>query len=421
MLHVVLLFLLLFEPRYSWRITAAVSFAGVGSLLIVNVLAMFWLGHGIIMSAAFFTCTIPSMLMFFMLSKYRDGRFFFLFCLTDTTCFWILQITNFLDRLAGDTYVVMLIGRLIVFPVVEIFFWRYLRRPYLALQSGLNRGWWMFAATGAVYYLLIMCTAVPVGAPMPDTGGLLRILLVLILMPLTYLTIFLSLWRQMQVYESSRQMELQHRNYDVIRQKLELGQIYRHDMHHHLSILDELLRQGDAAGAQQYIQDLGGKLSRLTQAVWCANAAVNAVLTTYIAQAEESGCRVDAEIRVPPELPYSEMDICVALANALENAIHACQELEEPERHIRLKLELTDNRRLLLSMDNPCPSPVLFGTDGLPSAHRQEGHGLGLRSIQSMVRRYSGLFRCWWESGRFFLRIVLFPAEGARGAASADS
>ena len=29
-----------------------------------------------------------------------------------TSCFWILQLTNFLDRLAGDTYVVMLISRI---------------------------------------------------------------------------------------------------------------------------------------------------------------------------------------------------------------------------------------------------------------------------------------------------------------------
>lgn len=313
----------------------------------------------------------------------------------------------------------MLVGRLIVFPAVELLFWRYLRRPYLALQSGLNRGWWMFAATGAVYYLLIMFTSVPVGAPMPDAAGLIRILLVLILMPLTYLTIFLSLWRQMQVYESSRQMELQHQNYDVIHQKMELGRFYRHDMRHHLSILDEMLQQGDIGTAQQYIEELGGNLSRLTQTIWCANTAVNAVLTTYIAQAEESGCRVDTDIQIPSELPYSEMDVCIALSNALENAIHACRNLKSAERRIRLKLELTDNRRLLLSMDNACPAPVLFGADGLPSVPHQGEHGLGLRSIQSMVRKYDGLFRCWWDSGRFFLQIVLFPPDGGSSAGSA--
>ena len=79
MMHVVGLFLLLFEPRYSWRLTLTAGFAGAGILLSVNMMAMFWLGHGIIMSIAFFTCTIPTLVLFYVLSKYRDGRFFFLF------------------------------------------------------------------------------------------------------------------------------------------------------------------------------------------------------------------------------------------------------------------------------------------------------------------------------------------------------
>ena len=204
MLHIVALFLLFFEPRYSWRTTMLAGFAGASALLCVNVIAMYRLGHGIIMSIAFFSCTIPTMLLFFLLSKYRDGRFFFLFCLTDTICFWLLQLTNFLDRLTGDTYVVMLISRLAAFPVVELLFWRYLRRPYRELQSKLENAWWLFAAIGGTYYLLIMFTSVPVGAPMPDAAGLARILLVMLLMPLTYLTIFRSLWRQMQISENTR-------------------------------------------------------------------------------------------------------------------------------------------------------------------------------------------------------------------------
>ena len=188
MLHVLVIFLLFFIPRYPWGRTLLISFAGAGTLLICNVLAMYWLGHGIIMSIAFFTCTLPTLALFYVLSKYRDGRFFFLFCVSDTLCFWLLQLTNFLDRLAGDTYVVLLLGRLVIFPAAELLIWRYLRRPFLELQTSLLRGWGTFAVVGAVYYLLIMVTAVPVDAPMPDLAGLLRILLVMILMPLTYIT-----------------------------------------------------------------------------------------------------------------------------------------------------------------------------------------------------------------------------------------
>ncbi len=394
MLHVLVIFLLFFIPRYPWGRTLLISFAGAGTLLICNVLAMYWLGHGIIMSIAFFTCTLPTLALFYVLSKYRDGRFFFLFCVSDTLCFWLLQLTNFLDRLAGDTYVVLLLGRLVIFPAAELLIWRYLRRPFLELQTSLLRGWGTFAVVGAVYYLLIMVTAVPVDAPMPDLAGLLRILLVMILMPLTYITILRSLWRQMLVYEGARQAELR-----------------RRDLRHHLTVMEGMLLQGDSAGVQQYISELQGKLSDLTRSNWCPNTAINSVLTSYFSQAKEAGCRLETKIQLPAQFPYDEMDLCMILSNALENALHALQELAETERWMKVELELTDNRRLTLAVRNACPLPVRFGPDGLPLTPPREGHGLGLRSIQSTVKRYGGLFRCQWEEGSFLLQAVLFPAQ----------
>lgn len=415
MLHVVAIFLMFFEPRYSWRTTFIVGFAGAGSLLVFNVLAMYWMGHGIIMHIAFFTCTIPTLILFFILSKYRDGRFFFLFCLSDTTCFWLLQLTNFLDRLAGDTYLVMLISRFIVFPVVELFFWKSVRLPYMELQSKLQSGWWLITAVGAIYYLLIMVTSVPVGVPMPDMVGLFRIILVMVLMPLTYMTILSSLWRQMQVYESKRQVELQHRDYQAICQKMELDRIYRHDMRHHLVTVDGMLQQGNHQGAAHYIQELSGKLVQSAQMVWCTNSAVNAVLAAYISQAEDSGCRVEAHIHIPEDLPYEEMDVCIILANTLENAINACRDGAEGERDIRIRMILTENNRLVLSINNSCSQCVKLDANGLPVVpHPEEKHGLGLRSVRTVIDTYNGLLSGKWEDGRYYLNAVLFPQKYGR-------
>ncbi len=411
MIHVVAFFLLLFKPRYSWRITWTVGFAGTSALLVFNVLAMYWLGHGIIMSIAFFSCTLPSLLLFFVLSQYRDGRFFFLFCLSDTSCFWILQLTNFLDRLAGDTYVVMLISRVILFPLAELCIWRFFQKPFLFLQERVDKGWWLFTAIGGVYYLLIMVTSVPVGAPLPDMAGMIRILLVMVLMPLTYLTILHSLWRQIQISESRQQIALQRREYKAICQKVELGKLYRHDTRHHLVVLEGLLQQNDTQEALRYIRTLSGRLEGLRQRIWCANPAVNAVLSAYVDQAEESGCTVRGEVLLPEKFPYGEMDVCLMVGNALENAVQACLRNPPEARRIRLKLELTENRRLILCVGNSCPEPVKLGPDGFPIVQSEGEHGLGLRSIRSVAESHGGLIRCQWEDGKFFLWAVLFPQE----------
>jgi len=413
MIHVVALFLLLFEPRYSWRTTLLAGFAGASTLLIVNVLAMLWLGHGIIMTLAFFTCTIPTLILFLFLSKYRDGRFFFLFCLTDTTCFWLLQITNFLDRITGDTYVIMLISRLIIFPVAEYIFWRYLRIPYLELQNHLHKGWWWIAAIGATYYLLLMCTSVPVDTPLPDTAGLIRIALVMVLMPLTYLTILRSLWRQMTLYNNQQQVEHQRQDYNAILQKMEMEKIYRHDMRHHLLVLEAMLQQNDSANARIYINELNGRLTGLAQKVWSANMPVNAVLAAYMAKAKTADCKIQLNVNIPAKLPYDEMDLCIIIGNALDNAIQACRNITDTaQRKIDFQLDLSDNQRLRLSISNACPQPPKFNKDGLPIQTRpKDGHGFGLRSIKHLANQYGGLLNCQWANATFQLNIVLFPLK----------
>lgn len=408
LIHVLVVFLLLFESRRPWRFTVALCFFAAG-VMTVATFALAELLKLDPITISFFTCSLPSMALFFWLSKYRDGRFFFLFCLSDTMCIWLIQLTALLDRLAGGEYALMFVGRLLLFPLAEWFIWKRLRHPYQELQRKLDRGWWQFSLIGLLYYMLVLLTAISVDAPPPGLRELLQLLLVLALMPLTYLSILHSLWRQMRIYENIRMIEIQRQDYDALCQKTEVGRIYRHDMRHHLAAVEGMLQQGDSGGALQYVRSLRGGLEEVTVPARCANPTVNAVLTAYIVQAANAGCTVETHLRVPEALPFDKTDLCVVLANPLENAISACQKLPQDQRRIDLRMELTENQRLLVSVENPCPQPVTFGSDGLPDGPRQEGHGLGLQSVKRVAEKYGGLFRCQWDQGRFLFRAVLMP------------
>lgn len=419
MLHVLVLFLLLFEPRYSWKATLAVSFAGCWILLAVNVLAMFWRGHSIIMHIAFFTCTLPTMLMFFILSKYRDGRFFFLFCLTDTASFWLMQITNFLDRLAGDTYVVLLITRLIVFPAAELFFRYRLRQPYLELQRKLDKGWWLFAAIGGVYYLLIMFTSVPVGIPMPDAAGLIRIVLVLILMPLTYLTVLRSLWRQMLEMQTRVEMELlTTRNelaYENIRIMQESGVALaqaRHDILGNLSILQSLSAQKDYQKLDEYLILITQQTRAIVPLKITGHPIVNAILTQGAERAKELGIEFRTQVELPNSLPIPDEDLAAFLMNLLSNALDAAGQV--PRNRPRW-LEISMHIRgayLFIEGQNTytwAPEP---GEDGMRYLSQKGlGHGYGLKIMENIARRYESELYTEAKDGIFVGRTALLIPE----------
>jgi len=419
MLHVILLFLLLFEPRYSWKITITVGFAGWTALLAANAFLMVWKGPAIIMRAAFFSCTIPSALLFFVLSQYRDGRFFFLFCLTDTLSFWLLQITNFLDRLAGDAYVVMFIARLLLFPLVEWLFWRYLRRPYLELQRKLDKGWWLFAAIGGVYYLLIMVTCVPVGAPMPDAMGLCRILLVLILMPLTYLVVLRSLWQQMVESQTRMELEILSTRNRLALENLRIVQEsgaaliqVRHDMLGNLGILQTLSLEKDYKKLDEYLSGLTRQIKDIVPMKITGHPIVNAILTQGMARARAMDIELHCQVVLPEVLAVPDEDLTAILMNLVNNALEAVEQVP-PDRPRWIDITMhVRGKYLFIEGQNPYIQKPEPGENGERYLSRKgAGHGYGLLIMEKVAKRYESELQIQAQDGVFLVRTALLMPQ----------
>lgn len=215
---------------------------------------------------------------------------------------------------------------------------------------------------------------------------------------------------QRESREFAAQMAALRQDYELLQKKLELGRSYRHDARHHMLALSALLQEGKTGDALDYVSDWQGRLIQVESRRWCNNAAVNAILSAFVTQAEEAGCELRAEVSLPIELPVEELDLCVALANALENAVHACQaQPRDAARSIRLELALTD-RRLTLHVQNSCAQAVEIGEDGFPAGEPEGGHGLGLRSIAAVAKKYHGMLQCDWADGVFSLWVVLLDS-----------
>ena len=207
-------------------------------------------------------------------------------------------------------------------------------------------------------------------------------------------------------------MQMQRREYEDICKKIEAGRIYRHDMRHHLSALEELAKQGEMENILGYLKNMRGRLSQTERKVYCENIAVNAVLSSAIGRAKDADCDVFARVDIPEEIPYDAIDICMALANAIENAVNACQKINEKEkRYIRVLVRFQEQRNLLISVENSCEEDISFDKDGYPDVPVEKGHGVGLKSIHAVTEKYNGFLKCECSGGEFRLHAALFCAR----------
>ena len=181
---------------------------------------------------------------------------------------------------------------------------------------------------------------------------------------------------------------------------------YRHDLRHHMQFLSGCIENGQTERAQAYIRQVCAEIEAQKVRRFCENEAVNLILSSYAQRAEDSGVPMRVRAEVPQFLPVAETDLCVLLSNAMENALHACQRLRAEGKDCDIEaLAYEKSGKFFLQVSNTCGPDVRF-RKGLPVTEA-EGHGIGVRSICSIVERYNGVYSFTAKNGRFTLRASL--------------
>ncbi len=207
----------------------------------------------------------------------------------------------------------------------------------------------------------------------------------------------------------SEYIDVQRRGYDRVAQKMEIIREHRHDMRHHLTVIEGLLKQDDSDKALDYISQLNDSFGEADAERYCVNPEINAVMSEYAARAKNAGCKITQKLRLPETLPFEASDVCIILANVIENAINACRELPEEKCYINVSAEYVNDRRLMLLVENPCEKSIEFDESNLPvMENNSDEHGIGLRSVKRIVEKYNGIMRCMLDNGEFVFQTVLF-------------
>lgn len=412
LLHILVLFAFFYSPRFSKKKTVVLTLSTMLPLLMVNMLLLHFVGRQHYAWIVLLTLVLPSFAFFFFLSKYRDFRFVFTFCLVDTVSIEIIIISVLADTFLGaDKCILMFIIRILAFPLVELAAAKKLRKPYLAIQNSLPKGWGAFSLVSVVFYLILLAM---MGYPdlitnRPDDVPVM--LLMLVLMPLMYLNIFRILENQSKIHNMEREQELLRLQTGYMEQRIrqtaeteEKIRIERHDLRHRLMAVGSMLEKEEYEEARKYIDKSTEHLDSQAMERYCANPVMDAVFASYFEQAAARDIKIEANLAVPGALTIDETEISVVVANALENAIHACEKLPEEQRIIRCRW--VSRPQHMFQISNPYDGVLSLDGEGRPVSDRAH-HGIGTRSIAAFCEKHGAFADYKIENGWFHLRIVL--------------
>lgn len=407
--HILILFVLLYRSRYQQKKTIVLTIAFMGPLALLQVAGLLIYGSELMGQVFILTCTLPSLIFFWFMSQDKKGQFFFTFCLADTVSYWIILVTSIADfYFGGQQYILMLIGRLVLFPLVEWAVYRYLCKPYRELQEYVAKGWGLFAGMTAIYYLLFAVTANFPVAITKRPQELPAFLLIMALMPMTYATILVSMYHQLLLFRRQQSERMLREQKNTLEMRLDNQQCIRkmkHDMKSYTATLSGLLAAGETEEAKKYLRDMEQEMDSVL-GQFCRNPYINATVAYYDRKLEELHANHRIDIRTGEEvLPH--MELCRILANGLENACDELSVLAQDKREMSVHMQYNRDR-LLIRIKNRCREGRYVEQGKLPKTDKEgQGHGYGLSSINEAVERLSGDMVCYTENGYFVLDVMI--------------
>ena len=229
---------------------------------------------------------------------------------------------------------------------------------------------------------------------------------------LSYLAFLFVYFREyetkQEIREYSNLMELQllsiQNEIEQVNQSTHSLAILRHDMRHHLNIVLTQLQNNNVEQTIDYIREISNAYDDTVITIYCQNKMVNSVISIYHTRFTDRNITLYCNISIDGSLPCPDTAICTILSNALENAMHALEQMDTEKKWTRLTIS-QKGKHLLLQIENPILQIPKF-VDGIPVSDRK-GHGIGVKSIVYYTEQLNGQYHFSISDHIFILRIII--------------
>lgn len=190
---------------------------------------------------------------------------------------------------------------------------------------------------------------------------------------------------------TNKLLTVQSNHYKMLTDNIDKAKAARHDLRHHILVLQSYLHNKQLSRMEEYLSQYQVRLSASDQRIICKHYIVDAILQHYRAITESLAIDFKITVDMPVQVSIDDFDLCIILGNTIENAIEACQRMTHNSQFINLHIKIIGNM-LVITIDNSYNGIVKVSATSFISSKRSGGEeGIGLASLQSIVRKYKGV------------------------------
>jgi two-component system, LytTR family, sensor histidine kinase AgrC len=240
---------------------------------------------------------------------------------------------------------------------------------------------------------------------------LARILCVLLVVLLITLIIHLLVINKSMVFSEkiteilSQQVESLVSQYEEINRRDEELRRFKHDNKNMLLCLQAMMEANDTEQAVDYIKNMKDSLQIAEGRYDCGNYIIDALMNSKNYKASKCNTTLEFDGFVPTGR-ITNFDLCVIFANALDNAMEACEVLPG-DKCINITSNISNGFWFLI-IDNPVGANVDIYKNSIETNKKnKELHGYGLMNIEQVIKKYNGELTLTCENYFFTFEAAL--------------
>ncbi|MBO5158577.1 MAG: GHKL domain-containing protein [Lachnospiraceae bacterium] len=307
----------------------------------------------------------------------------------------------FIYRLPDRLALISFLGILIL----SMLFWRKENRFYRTF------GWMAPAAVLLFWIVLFMTNAqeTVLQLALSLESGSVTYILYRLIWPIAAVTLITALLdalrsevdRRMERHLLEKQRELTLAGYENLRRQHEEVMVIRHDMMKHFHTLNNLSTEKQV---KSYLEEIIGQNQKVRSIVQTGNEMLDIILNSKLCSAMDAKIQVEiVKAAAPSKLPVSDADLCSLIMNILDNAINAASSADTNAPYIQLDIH-EKNQHLAISCKNSANVKKMKKEDKKETVPK---HGLGMKIIGGIIKRYHGLFDIKYGQDYYKIQIAI--------------
>lgn len=182
---------------------------------------------------------------------------------------------------------------------------------------------------------------------------------------------------------------------DVIETNEKMTDLYNnqriliHDIKKHLATLQDYADSGDYKELDSYLKKVIGMQELNSRVNYCGNKRLNILLGRYNNVCLGKGIDFDVDVQSDNIDYLTPEDITSLFANILDNSVEAAYKSDEAMIDVIIRDE---KNSLTIVVRNTCNKEPVFDSSGNLVTNKEDKafHGLGMKSIEKIVNKYSG-------------------------------